>query len=112
MSNFKRNSFLLYDSAFLILQISSSICDIFVEVTSSVSLAACKEAMEMLIEQLYQLGYKSSPYTDSSLTEDRKELKGLVLQQVRVQLEDGQLKSIFPSSIDLEFQNIPVSFVE
>ena len=80
--------------------------------TSSVSLAACKETMEKLIEQLFQLGYISSPYADAGSMKDDKELKGLVLQQVRVVHEDGQLRNVFPSKVDLKFENIQVSFVE
>ena len=68
--------------------------------------------MENLIQQLFQTGYTSRQFVESPLTVDQEELKGLVLQQVRVELEDGQLKSIFPSKIDLKFQDIPVSFVE
>ena len=81
------------------------------EVTSTVSLAACKGTMETLIEQLFQLGYISSPYADTS-TADSKEMKGLILQQVRVDHEDGQLRAVYPSKADLKFESIQVTFVE
>lgn len=95
-----------------VLQINPSICDVFIEVTSTVSLPTCKEIMDYLILQLFQLGFSSSPYADSSLETEGKSLKGLVLQQIKVTHEDGQTRVVYPSKIDLKFGNIHTSFLE
>ena len=80
--------------------------------TSSVNLAACKEVMEKLIEQMFQMGLISSPYSGTASATDEKQLKGMVLEQVRVVQEDGQLRVIYPSKVDLQFENIPVAFID
>ena len=88
-----------------------SIGDILIEVTSSVSLAACKEAMEKLLEELFLLGYISSQFSEAA-ENTGVGLVGLILEQVRVEHENGQLRSVYPSRADLKFDNIAVSHVE
>lgn len=83
-------------------KINPVVSDVFIEVTSPMSLPQCKFIMEELIKHMFQL--QMSSMVDG--------MDGLVLEQLRVVDENGDLRVIYPSKIDLEFKGIPVERVE
>jgi len=85
-------------------KVSSTIMDVFVEVTSPVSLPTCKGVMDELIKQMYQLGFQSKCQNAS--------VNGLVLEQVRVLDFEHSLKVVYPSKVDLQDESFIVSHLE
>jgi len=85
-------------------KISSIVSDVFIEITSPMSLPDCKFVMEELIKEMFKLGL-SSKYEDESMM-------GLVVQPIRVYDENGDLKIIYPSKIDLNVPNVSVVRVD
>jgi len=83
-------------------KINPVVADVFLEVTSPMSLPQCKYVMEELIKNMYQLDM-------SSVVDD---MDGIVIEQLRVVDETGELRVIYPSRIDLEFKKIPVERIE
>ncbi|XP_057304721.1 leucine-rich repeat-containing protein 47-like [Hydractinia symbiolongicarpus] len=83
-------------------KIHSSVADVFIEVTSPTSLPQCKFVMEEIIRQMYHLGF-------SSVVD---EMEGIVLEQMRVCDEKGDLRVVYPSKIDLDLKGIPVERVD
>ncbi|XP_065655010.1 leucine-rich repeat-containing protein 47 isoform X2 [Hydra vulgaris] len=76
------------------------ISDVFIEVTSPLSLPQCKYVLEEVIKNLFLMDFESKQ-------DDQK--RGLVLERVSVVDEQGDLKVVFPSKIDLDFSStIPV----
>ena len=82
--------------------------DILIEITSSVSLASCKTVMDTLIHQMFESGFQSSPYGEGEKGSHIEGMKGLVVEQMRVTDENGQLRVVYPSKLDLQFESIPV----
>ena len=70
--------------------------------------------MEKLIKQLFQMGFISSPYAGavSEASQSDEKLRGLIIEQARVVDETGQLRVLYPSKVDLQFDDVPVSFKE
>ena len=78
--------------------------DIFIEVTSPLSLPQCKHVLEELIKNLFLLDFESKYDAQK---------KGLILERVSVVDEQGDLKVVFPSKVDLDFSTaIPVVRIE
>ena len=96
---------------------STNTKDILIEITSSDSIDICKQVMEQLIvemlnagitsivtdlsEQVENLNLNSSSASDSS--ENVKPKNTLIMQQVKTVDSKGNLKTVYPSRVDLNF---------
>jgi len=85
-------------------KISTIISDVFIEITSPLSLPDSKFVMEELLKEMFKAGL-TSKCEDSSMV-------GLVVQPIRVFDENGDLKIIYPSKVDLNIPNVNVVRVE
>lgn len=85
-------------------KISTIISDVFIEITSPMSLPDSKFVMEELLKEMFKIGL-TSKYEDESMI-------GLVVQPIRVFDENGDLKIIYPSKVDLNVPNVNVVRVE
>jgi len=95
--------------------------DIFVEITGVKSLRSCKDILDEMLKQMVQLGFKSFPvqkagekdfYDDSSDEESVKPvLEHLIVQQVRVEDPEGNLKVVYPSRTDLDFDSKEIKII-
>lgn len=83
-------------------QIRAEKLDVLLEVTSPIDLATCKSVMEKLISKLLEAGLHSIPTGDCAGEEGQV----LLIEQVRVVNSDGQLKVVYPSRIDLQFDEL------
>jgi len=83
-----------------ITKISNIVGDVFIEITSPLSLPDCKFVMEELLKEMFKAGLSSKEEDDST--------QGLVVQPIRVFDENGDLKIIYPSKVDLSLPNISV----
>lgn len=81
-------------------QIRAEKLDVLLEVTSPIDLATCKSVMEKLIRKLLEAGLHS---TGDCAAEGKQVL---LIEQVRVVNSDGQLKVVYPSRIDLQFDEL------
>uniref|UniRef100_H2YAL6 B3/B4 tRNA-binding domain-containing protein n=1 Tax=Ciona savignyi TaxID=51511 RepID=H2YAL6_CIOSA len=94
-------------------KISAESTDIFVEVTGTKSLRSCKEILDELIKRMVEFGFYSKRikskkdkdfYDDSSDEEqDDDATKTLVVQQVRVEDDQGSVRVVYPAKTDLIF---------
>ena len=84
--------------------------DIFVEVTSSVDLSSCKKVLDALIEKSIEGGLSS--ISEQEAPEGAKLQQELVIEQVRVVDDQGQVKVAYPSRVDLQFESVKVAFKE
>ncbi|XP_007527304.1 leucine-rich repeat-containing protein 47 [Erinaceus europaeus] len=104
-------------------KIKKTTSDLFLEVTSAMSLQICKDIMDTLILKMaemnkYTLNNKeegslsdteadviSAHLSDSKMnpTAERDSSSSLVVEQVRVVDMEGQLKVVYPSKTDLDF---------
>lgn len=80
--------------------------DVFIEITSPVSIAQCKYVMEELLKRMFQQNFKSDMSGDEieGIQED-----ALCIQPIRVVDENEELRVIYPSKIDLDSPNIPIT---
>jgi len=85
-------------------KISSIVSDVFIEITSPMSLPDSKFVMEELLKEMFKMGLTSKCDDDSMV--------GLVVQPIRVFDESGDLKIIYPSKVDLNIPNVNVVRVE
>lgn len=83
-------------------QIRAEKLDVLLEVTSPIDLATCKSVMEKLISKILEAGLHSIPIGDCAA--EGKQV--LLIEQVRVVNSDGQLKVVYPSRIDLQFDEL------
>lgn len=60
--------------------------------------------MEELIKKMFQQNFSSKMSDD----EGEQQQEGLVIQPIRVVDPNGDLKIIYPSKVDLDFNGIPV----
>eukprot|EP00057_Strongylocentrotus_purpuratus_P030155 XP_780852.3 PREDICTED: leucine-rich repeat-containing protein 47 [Strongylocentrotus purpuratus] len=85
-------------------KISRSTTDILIEVTSSEDLGSCKKVLQALLTKMLELNLGSKGTSDEGAgaesTEEDKDNK-LVVEQVRVINEDGELRVVYPSKTDL-----------
>lgn len=79
-------------------KISPIVSDVFIEITSPMSLPDCKFVMEHLIKEMFKLGLDSK--------NDDGSMVGMVIQPIRVFDENGDLKIIYPSKVDLNVSNV------
>lgn len=75
----------------------------FIEVTSSKTLAKAKEVLDTLLLTIMQ----------NNLCPERNEADKTVMtvQQVRVEDEDGKLRVLYPSRRDLIYENVRIRVV-
>lgn len=75
----------------------------FIEVTSSKTLAKAKEVLDTLLLTIMQ----------NNLCPERNEADKTVMtvQQVRVEDEDGKLRVLYPSRTDLIYENVRIRVV-
>jgi len=85
-------------------KISTIVSDVFVEITSPLSLPDAKFVMEELLKEMLKCGL-------TSRHEDAK-MVGLVVQPIRVFDENGDLKIIYPSKVDLSIPGVTTVRVE
>jgi len=76
------------------------VADVFIEITSPVSIAQCKYVMEELIKKMFQQNFNSKMEGDG---------EGLCIEPIRVVDENEDLRVVFPSKVDLDNPNIPVT---
>ncbi|XP_067130399.1 leucine-rich repeat-containing protein 47-like [Centruroides vittatus] len=91
-------------------KISEETSDMFFEVTGN-SLPACKKVMDSLLYETLKLGLGNKKLDLNGSTEVENEssnLKSLIIEQMRVVDEDGNLKVVYPSRTDLIFEEINV----
>jgi len=79
-------------------KIGASVGDVFIEISSPVSIAQCKYVMEELIKKMFQQNFNSDMEGD----------EGLWIEPIRVVDENEDLRIVYPSKIDIDFSNIPV----
>lgn len=102
-------------------KMSTSTKNIFIEITSSQSIEACKKVMEELFTEMLNAGISTktldenaneeiarkvdelSLESEESKDENKKLRHTLVLQQVKVVDTKGTLKTVYPSRVDLSF---------
>jgi hypothetical protein len=96
---------------------STSTKDILIEITSSDSMDICKQVMEQLLiemlnagivsredgltEKVENLNLNSNSASDSN--ESLKPKNTLIMQQVKTVDTKGNLKTVYPSRVDLNF---------
>ncbi|MEE6483734.1 hypothetical protein FKM82_013641 [Ascaphus truei] len=109
---------------FLTAQIRKTTCNLFLEVTSPTSLQVCKDVIDTLIKKMAELNKftlenkEEEVLSDSELdadcglpeptTNQNSELESasqLVVEQVRVADMEGNLKVLYPSKTDLNFNS-------
>ena len=74
--------------------------DVFIEVTSPLSIAQCKYVLEEMIKKMFQQNFNSQMEGDG---------EGLVIEPIRVVDQREDLRVVYPSKIDLDIPNIPVT---
>lgn len=100
--------------------------DILVEITSTNSLEFCKRVMEELIIEMFQAGLSSSSEdnklkmvnesfknlklnsandVNASINDEEKPNAIMWVQQVKILDSKGSLKCVYPSRVDLTFNN-------
>ncbi|XP_066546666.1 leucine-rich repeat-containing protein 47 [Amia ocellicauda] len=95
-----------------------STSELFVEVTSSTSLQICKDAMDALIVKMAELNKFTFDHKEETLSDGETEPTNceraseptanenaspeLIVQQVRIEDADGNLKVVYPSKTDLD----------
>lgn len=101
----KRKQFFYY-----YLQITGKKIDVLLEVTSPVSLETCKTVMDSLIKMMLEVSLFSEANTLVDDVESATSLSNqeLVIEQVRVLGSDGQLRVVYPSRVDLQFESVKV----
>lgn len=101
----KENNFFDY-----YLQITGKKIDVLLEVTSPVNLETCKTVMDSLIKMMLEVGLFSEAKTLVDDVECATSLSNqeLVIEQVRVLGSDGQLRVVYPSRVDLQFESVKV----
>ncbi|XP_065335566.1 leucine-rich repeat-containing protein 47-like [Cloeon dipterum] len=77
-------------------KITESTKDIFVEITSSSSQGACKTVIHQLLLEILELGIGDA--------EDSNGFHSLKVQQVQIVNMEGTLKVVYPSRVDLQFE--------
>lgn len=92
------------------MQITGKKIDVLLEVTSPVSLETCKTVMDSLIKMMLEVGLFSEANTLVDDEECATSLSNqeLVIEQVRVLGSDGQLRVVYPSRVDLQFESVKV----
>lgn len=92
------------------MQITGKKIDVLLEVTSPVSLETCKTVMDSLIKMMLEVGLFSEANTLVDDVECTTSLSNqeLVIKQVRVLGSDGQLRVVYPSRVDLQFESVKV----
>nr|CAB3263521.1 leucine-rich repeat-containing protein 47-like [Phallusia mammillata] len=98
-------------------KISSETSDVFVEITGTKSLGACKSVMDELLKRMVELGYYSDTqndngrdfFDDSSDEDEHTEVhasksRSLVVQQVKVEDGEGKMRVVYPSRTDMVFE--------
>lgn len=73
--------------------------DVFIEITSPLSVSDCKYVMESLIKQMFAAGFQSRD-------DDDAEFNGLIIEPLRVVDESGDLRCLFPSKVDLQLNDV------
>ena len=79
--------------------------DVLIEVTSSKDLSICKQVMDTLIQRMLEAGMTSFVEESAEAEPPKSEL---VLEQVRVTSDEGQLKVVYPSHVDLMSESLKV----
>ncbi|XP_076804516.1 leucine-rich repeat-containing protein 47-like [Clavelina lepadiformis] len=93
-------------------KISSTTADLFIEVTGTKSLDSCKRVLDGLLQKMVELRFYSYPpkeerehdFYDDSSDEDIISTR-LVVQQVRVEDDQGQIRVVYPSRTDLTLES-------
>ena len=86
-------------------QITEEVLDVFVEITSPLSLPDCKYVMESLLKQMVSNEFNSK-------TELGETHNGLLIEPLRVADEEGDLRCLYPSKVDLQINDVLVERVE
>lgn len=91
-------------------KITAKKINVLVEVTSPVSLETCKTVMDSVIMMMLEVGLFSEA---NSLVDDEEYATSstnqeLVIEQVRVFGNDGQLRVVYPSRVDLQLESVKV----
>lgn len=86
-------------------QITEEVLDVFVEITSPLSLPDCKYVMESLLKQMVSNEFNSK-------TESGETHNGLLVEPLRVADEEGDLRCLYPSKVDLQINDVLVERVE
>lgn len=72
-----------------------------IEVTSTTSMTDCRQAMEDLLREMLSASFgKPSGKVD---TEESISSEQLILQQVKITDADGNLRTVYPSKTDLNY---------
>ncbi|RNA16720.1 leucine-rich repeat-containing 47-like, partial [Brachionus plicatilis] len=94
-------------------RMSPSTKEILVEITSSDSIDSCKKVMEKLITGMFEAGVVSKLDLSEQVEDlkidqsDEQKLRHTILvQQVRLVNSNSCLKSVYPSRIDLNFNEV------
>lgn len=82
-------------------QITPETTEILIEITSSSSMTDCRGTMEELLKEMLSAGYGN--VAEKADAEESSSFKQLNLQQVKITDADGNLRTVFPSKTDLNY---------
>lgn len=86
------------------LQISPETTEVFIEVTSSTSMTDCRQTIEDLLKEMLLAGFGNSA--------EPADHHQLLVQQVKSTDAEGNLRAVYPSKTDLNFDESANIFVE
>lgn len=86
-------------------QMTEDTVELFLEVTSSNSVNACRQAMQALIKEILMLGIADIDISD-------EHFHNMVIHQVKVVDPEGNLRNVYPSRTDLIFEDDNTIVVE
>lgn len=91
-------------------QISPETTEVFVEVTSSTSMTDCRATIEELLREMLLAGFGTTK--DEANEPDQPKTHQLLVQQVKSVDPDGNLRAVYPSKADLNFDESAHIFIE
>lgn len=83
-------------------KITPTVDDVFIEVTSPMSIAQCKYVLEEMLKKMFLQNFNSKV---------EEGFEGLVIEPIRVVDEKEDLRVVYPSKVDLDIPNVRVSRV-
>jgi hypothetical protein len=89
-------------------KMSANTTNILIEITSNESTDTCKKVMEELLVEMITMGITSKDELGTEKTQETQETDGklrhtLIMQQVKIVDSKGNLKTVYPSRVDLQF---------
>lgn len=86
-----------------------------IEVTSSTSIGDCRSTIEELLKEMILAGLGSTPANTNNAPEvdgNKPVNNQLIVQQIKITDLDGNLRAVYPSKTDLNFEESASILVE